>query len=485
VRFDAWPSLPRTVERDSLMIEVETAIEAGRTDEPSANSSESMRPSSKPRSQRTTRRRTESVAEERSGPGAPASSGSAAVTCDRFDVRQTLEAMRMGVVPSRHVADYTVGRDTEIEDLERLLRSRRGFRAIWGDYGAGKTHLLDLTESLAREQGFATSRIVIDPFELPPTHPRGIYRAIVQGLRLPAQRSVPPGLPGPQVAMGGGLLGGIDELASMLCESEQHRLPTGSAYSQFLSPYLHVLHAQDADAIAKLQDYVAGDDVERPEIERALRRTRWQYHVPLVLSDFRTYGRLYMLLLGTIAAWLEDAGYRGLVLLLDEVEHIDRMDRAQLHFAVEVLKHFAAIALPSDRLAFDPDDPADLYRGGHEAHRRLPLRFRHEQPLSIVCALTPLPEVDRLYRLDVADHEASLFLRRLTARDRQSLIERVEALYRIAYPGFEWPSSERTKARTYVLQATDEEDATVRRIVQRAVLVMDEYRYRGRSWDGA
>ncbi|MCA9002051.1 MAG: DUF2791 family P-loop domain-containing protein, partial [Planctomycetes bacterium] len=61
----------------------------------------------------------------------------AANSLQRAELRQTIEAMRLGVVPAEYARDYTVGRDEALQDVEDLLEVKGGLRVLWGDYGAG------------------------------------------------------------------------------------------------------------------------------------------------------------------------------------------------------------------------------------------------------------------------------------------------------------------------------------------------------------
>ena len=84
-------------------------------------------------------------------------------------------------MPARGVRDYTVAREPELADIALLLEEGGGCRVLWGDYGAGKTHLLEAAEQLALEQGFATARVTLDPRENRPASsaaPLPAYRGL-------------------------------------------------------------------------------------------------------------------------------------------------------------------------------------------------------------------------------------------------------------------------------------------------------------------
>jgi hypothetical protein len=450
VRFDGAPGLPRTITRGELQVEgVAPASGLG--------------PRPVPPATKTRRAKVRKAT--------PAKAPTPATAREVADMRQTLEALRLGVVPSQHVEDYTVGRSEELRALNLLLDASAGLRALWGGYGAGKTHMLDVAEHMARARGFATARVVVDPLEMPPTHPKRLYAAIVRSLRLPDSADV-----------------GLEPLAHALCEDPEHRTHLGRSFSRFFSPFLHALHCQDVEGIAVLRDYVLGEDLADQDIDwlrRKLHQLGWVGPGLLTLSDYRTYGRVYMHLLGTLACWIRDVGHRGLLVLLDEVEYVDALPRQDLGYALEVLKHFAAATLPAAALTFDPDDPQQLYRGGHDVHRQIPLRYQVDQPLSVVCALTPVPEVQQLYDHIVADEEVSVWLRPLQPQNLDELVQRVAGLYRRGYPDLVWTAADRTAMHEHASCVHADDTAMIRRVVQRTVFALDELRYRQRLAHGA
>src|SRR5690606_28616893 len=109
-------------------------------------------------------------------------------TFDSSDAMLTLEAMRLGVVPTAQLDAYTVGRDFEMGLVEADLEEANvsgAVRAFLGDYGVGKTHLLELVQQKALDEGFLAARVVLDPEESSPAHPKRVYRAAVRTLRYP------------------------------------------------------------------------------------------------------------------------------------------------------------------------------------------------------------------------------------------------------------------------------------------------------------
>jgi len=343
---------------------------------------------------------------------------------DRFDLWQTIEALRLGVVPRHRTQDYTVGRAKELAKLESMLTEGRGLRLLWGEYGAGKTHLLDVMESTALRLGYATARAVLDPRDVPPSHPLRLYRALAAGLRYPDEAAE-----------------GIGPLFHRLGESAAHLDPASERFSRFLSPALFAQHHATPETAALAREYVEGHPSDHEKLQRRLERAKWAGPGLLATSDFRTYGRVYVHLIGSLSVWLRDAGWRGLVLLLDEVEYVDSLDSEHLRLATDVLKHFAAATLPREQLHFDAE--TDLYRGGQSVHKQLPLLFAPDQPLCAVMAFTPLAEIESMMASILASDEPNVRISALGAEAYHELVDRVTALYERTYPQRQFTQSEK------------------------------------------
>ena len=74
---------------------------------------------------------------------------------------------------------------------------------ICGAYGQGKSHTLAYIQAQALEQGYVVSTVNLDAREVPLHQFRHTYRALLQGLILPPQDSVTPGLvPGHVAGLG-------------------------------------------------------------------------------------------------------------------------------------------------------------------------------------------------------------------------------------------------------------------------------------------
>lgn len=427
VRLDREPGLPRTFAVDELALEDGAALAHAAPDVEA------------PRIDEQPRERT---------PGAPDPS-----------LRQTIEALRLGVVPAENVREYTVAREAALASLEELLAHGGGLRVFLGDYGSGKTHLLEVAEQLGRERGYLTSRVVLDPREVPPSHPRRLYAALVEHLRYPDEAGEE-----------------LEPLFARLSHSEDHASPWGTRSSRFFTPFLFALQKGDPELCDWMRDYVQGWNMDAADGNARLAKRGWRGERLLTMSDYRTYGRMYIHLLGTVAAWAKDAGYAGLFLLFDEVEYVERLDREQLGFAVEVLKHYAAVTLPREELGFDPSDPEALYRGGQDVHRRIPLFFRGDQPLAVAFALTPLPEIRKLLDGIVRTRAHEVEIAPLSSADRRDLAGKVAWLYARAHPDLELTRALLDELDRRVRDLEAERGESPRSIVQLCVSLLDAER---------
>lgn len=82
---------------------------------------------------------------------------------DPLEAERIIESLRQGVPPEGHVADFTVGREEEIDELRNLLKAGgMGALLLKANYGSGKTHLLKLIREMALADGYAVSLITLD-----------------------------------------------------------------------------------------------------------------------------------------------------------------------------------------------------------------------------------------------------------------------------------------------------------------------------------
>ena len=110
--------------------------------------------------------------------------------------QRAIEALRNGV-PNRDAVTVLGCNQSEIEDkFRRQLQNTRDMitdgrpnegMLVAGDFGSGKSHLLEYLMHLAQEQNFVCSKIVISK-ETPLFDPIKLYRAAAEAAIVPGKR---------------------------------------------------------------------------------------------------------------------------------------------------------------------------------------------------------------------------------------------------------------------------------------------------------
>lgn len=102
------------------------------------------------------------------------------------DVEHIFERLRSGVVPERGLEAFAVGIDKQRTELHRQLKLAADgegvFKFLRGGYGCGKTFMSRLAILDAQAQGFATSFVVVSDNDLHFYKFDDVYRKVVQEL---------------------------------------------------------------------------------------------------------------------------------------------------------------------------------------------------------------------------------------------------------------------------------------------------------------
>jgi hypothetical protein len=244
--------------------------------------------------------------------------------------REIVDALRRGTVPQRGLDVLAVGIDhlapTFDAELDVVAAGGAGFKAIRGEYGAGKTFVTRWLAERARQRGFATAEVQISEGETPLHHLETVYRRAVEHLATPDQptaalRSVIDGwffALEEEVLAGGevderdeaGLLAATEALAERRLAAVATRAP---AFGAVLRAYRRAVAAGDHATAEGLIAWLGG----QPHVAASVKRQAG------VKGDLDHDGALGFL--AGLLAVLRDAGRAGLVLVLDEVETLQRV----------------------------------------------------------------------------------------------------------------------------------------------------------------
>lgn len=244
--------------------------------------------------------------------------------------REIVDALRRGTVPQRGLGLLAVGIEhlgpTVDDELDVVAAGGSGFKAIRGEYGAGKTFATRWLAERARDRGFATAEVQISEGETPLHKLQTVYRRAVEHLATPdtssgALRSVVDGwfftLEEEVLDAGtiderdeAALLAATDQLAERRLADVATRAP---AFGAVLRAYRRAVAANDHATAEGLIAWLGG----QPHVAASVKRAA------AVKGDLDHDGALGFV--AGLLAVLRDAGRSGLVLVLDEVETLQRV----------------------------------------------------------------------------------------------------------------------------------------------------------------
>jgi hypothetical protein len=239
-------------------------------------------------------------------------------------------ALRRGTVPSTGLDALAVGIDgfaqTLDEELVTVSSGRGGFKAVRGEYGTGKTFFGRWLQERARAKGFATSEVQINETETPLHRLETIYRRLVERLgtadsHTGAFRSVIDGwfFALEQDVLADGSVNASDaeallERTELLMEAQLTTIShTAPAFSAVLRTYRRALAEGDNQLAEGLISWLAG----QPNVAASVKRAAG------IKGDLDHFGAANFLI--GLLTILRDSGFPGLILVLDEVETLQRM----------------------------------------------------------------------------------------------------------------------------------------------------------------
>ncbi|MBA2660652.1 MAG: DUF2791 family P-loop domain-containing protein [Bradymonadaceae bacterium] len=403
---------------------------------------------------------------------APALTGS----YDQTLAIQTLEAMRLGVVPANDLEIYTVGRERELAivdaDLQRVQTEGGAARAFLADYGVGKTHLLERVGQRALAAGYLTANVVLDAREAAPSHPKRVYRALVRALRYPERpfeegSGLRPLLERAALSADAREAFQVDESggitdARLLLEHGMHLYLTPAiAYMSALAKDDLVLRESRKTRIAEPEafaehardlvlDWLEGHPtVSNADINDELAALHGRFSRIYSLSDYRPWARIYSYILSGIAALARRCGYQGLVVLIDEAELYNLLSSENREYAKILFKALSCASLGPNQVPFDADD---LNLGGAGILQELPARYSEQPGLYTVFAMTPNADgIETLF--EAIPRALTSELSSLSTADYDALVQKVGDFYASARPDWQLDHAAIGRITTVIRQA--------------------------------
>ncbi|MFF5217604.1 BREX system ATP-binding protein BrxD [Micromonospora sp. NPDC000442] len=244
--------------------------------------------------------------------------------------RDIIDALRRGVVPSNGLDALAVGLDRFTaaldDDLDRVAGGGSVFKAVRGEYGAGKTFFTRWLAERAKRRGFAAAEVQISELETPLHRMETVYRRLVEHLSTEqfAPSAFRPVLDGWIFALEEDVLAGgtvaeddTDALDQAVNDLLERRLGDISRNTPGFAAALRGYRAASVGADHATADGLAAWLGGQPHVAAAARRAAG------VKGDLDHYAALSFL--RGLLTVLRDSGHQGLLLVLDEVETLQRV----------------------------------------------------------------------------------------------------------------------------------------------------------------
>lgn len=244
--------------------------------------------------------------------------------------QEIIDALRRGTVPQNSLDAFAVGLErfeaALDEELRKVASGGSVFKAARGEYGCGKTFFARWLADRARGKGFATSEVQVSETETPLHRLETVYRRLMERLATSdtpqgAWRNVVDGwffaLEEDVLAEGtvreddqSALIARTNDLLERQLVKVTDSAPT---FAAALRGYREAQASNDRGTAEAILAWMAG----QPNVAAAAKRFAG------VKGDIDHFGALSFL--QGVLTVLRDSGHPGLLLVLDEVETIQRV----------------------------------------------------------------------------------------------------------------------------------------------------------------
>ena len=287
---------------------------------------------------------------------------------DNFKARQVIESLRLGIVPFSAIKNFTIGRNKEIKQINQWLNNKKsGTLMISGEYGSGKTHLLEYVRMNALNENWAVAMVEVGLEESPFYKPYLIYRQIVRNF---------------EVIFNDEKLNFQSYLETAIQKDTSGEIDTHLYLGKIKK--LMELAADDSNSLEQLWEWIEGVyDWFKPK-----------------LYKMGTAANIYCYLINGIS-WIAKNifGLKGFLILFDEAEFINDSDYFyQMSKGKNFLKGLTALA---QNKTFLLDEKIGILKYGRKSGlqycgvpRNDPIRFAWQFPssLKLLFAITPTDE---------------------------------------------------------------------------------------------
>ena len=244
--------------------------------------------------------------------------------------REIIDALRIGAVPRRGLEHFAVGLErfekAIEEELDAVASGRGKFKGVRGEYGTGKTFFSRWLEHRALERGFATTLVQISERDTPLYKMETVYRRAVESLQTKewsdgAFRSLIDrwffNLEEEVLSSGNVDVGSAEAVAKAVGDLLEQRLHEVSKTQPQFAAALRACHTARVKEDHAISEGLVAWLMGQPNVGAGIKRAA---NLKGELDHDGAAGFLRGLL-----EVLKQTGRNGLVLVLDEVETIQRV----------------------------------------------------------------------------------------------------------------------------------------------------------------
>jgi hypothetical protein len=290
----------------------------------------------------------------------------------------SIEAINLGVVPPDpdQLIHFTMNGDVLTKDIRGALNSakKNGLsKVVLGHYGMGKTHYLQLARAIALKSGWVVSFVEFDPKAADPAKPHLVYKHIMTSLEFPAREDG---------SVARGFIGFVKEIRAHWHSKDLLHLPLlgeNPWFREALTTLLAHNHDEEDERYVAGCGWLAGDR-QLSSIRGLARDAHLGAKVPTMPASRET-AEIYAFHLAVVNEILQKLGYKGLLLILDEAEHVRGYNVRRQERANRFFDYLARCAHPPMEL----DDLPALNEHGYE----LPPFWKRGPHFGLYVGLTP------------------------------------------------------------------------------------------------
>ena len=260
-------------------------------------------------------------------------------------LKDIIDSLRNGTVPAEGTGNIAVGIDDEMaeiaEQLNNVRNGKSSFKFVIGDYGSGKTFFSTAVREMAYDKGFAVSSVVVSQ-ETPLHKFEELYRKIMDGMRIPDNNKIPAFT----LILEEWLLNIEDKIIEIEgIDPEEDKEQFEKEMIKRINEELQVvgsIAASFANAIRGF--YKAKYDGNHILYQGAIAWLKGERIRPEIRKGLNVAGSVTrensFEFFKALLHMIKSAGYHGLIIIIDEVETVQKLRSDYRHAAYENLRFF-------------------------------------------------------------------------------------------------------------------------------------------------